>query len=120
MSRDFTGMTDDKECNCELCFRPSEGDFCQLCFSIINSQQKVGINMLMHPDQIKDGLKLIPKKFKSNKNSWDFLAKQVSDTDDVNGQENMEKATSILNLMLRNFRILFPNLRKEQSSQGFS
>ena len=83
MSRDFTGMTDDKECNCELCFRPSEGDFCQLCFSIINSQQKVGINMLMHPDQIKDGLKLIPKKFKSNKNSWDFLAKQVSDTDDV-------------------------------------
>ena len=83
MSRDFTGMTDNKECNCELCFRPSEGDFCQLCFSIINSQQKVGINMLMHPDQIKDGLKLIPKKFKSNKNSWDFLAKQVSDTDDV-------------------------------------
>ena len=73
MSSDFTGMTDDKECNCELCFRPSEGDFCQLCFSIINSQQKVGINMLMHPDQIKDGLKLIPRNSKVTRIHGIFL-----------------------------------------------
>lgn len=76
-------MSDEQSTNCELCFRPSEGEICQLCFSIVNENQTISANLMMNPNQIEDGLKLIPENFHSNKNSWNYLARQVEDSDDV-------------------------------------
>lgn len=76
-------MSDVQPANCELCFRPSEGEICQLCFSIVNDEHRVSANLIMNPSQIEDGLKLIPENFHSNKNSWNYLAKQVEDSEDV-------------------------------------
>lgn len=76
-------MSDEQSNNCELCFRPSEGEICQLCFSIVSEKQTISANLIMNPNQIEDGLKLIPENFHSNKNSWNYLARQVEDSDDV-------------------------------------
>ena len=59
----YSPMSDEQSTNCELCFRPSEGEICQLCFSIVNENQTISANLIMNPNQIEDGLKLIPEIF---------------------------------------------------------